>query len=118
MLKVLKSCLVLLSSIILLSTSVHAASREEYISYHEDRMIDLCCDIYGDRDGVYGCLITEYFAIRKVSEILTTMRPPGEDWDILSGLFIENYWPEYDTYDFMVIHLEFEEYLEGKENSE
>lgn len=114
MLKALKSCLVLLSSIILLSTIVHAASREEYIRQHEDRMIDLCWDIYGARDGTYGCLITEYYAIRKVAEILTTMRPPGEDWDILNDLFTENYWPEYDTYDFMVIHLDFEEYIEEK----
>jgi hypothetical protein len=118
MLKALKSCLVLLSSIIILSTSVHAVSREEYISHHENSMITLCEDIYGDRDGVYGCLITEYYAIRKVSGILITMRRSGDDWDFLVDLFTENSWPEYETFDFMVIHLGFEEYLEEKEARE
>jgi len=115
MLKALLSCLIILGSIILLSTSAHAVSRGEYISYHEDRMITLCEDMFGDRDGTYGCLITEYYAIRKVSKILITIRQSGDDWDFLVDLFTEHKWPEYGTYDFMAIHLDFEEYLEKKE---
>ncbi len=114
MLKALLNYLVILGSIILLSTSAHAVSREEYISHHENSMITLCGDIYGDRDGTYGCLITEYYAIRKVSEIIVTMQRSGDDWEFLVDLFTEHKWPEYETYDFMAIHLDFEEYLEEK----
>jgi len=118
MLKALLNCLVILGSIILLSTSVHAESREEFISRNEDRMITLCEDIYGDSGAVYGCLMTEYYAMRKVTLILITMQQSGDDWDFLISLFEEHKWPEYDTYDFMAIHLSFEEYLEEKETCE
>ena len=116
MFQVLKSCL-LICSIILLTTNTHAVSRGEYINHHEDRMITLCEDIYGEGGATYGCLMTEYYAIRKVSAILITIRKSGEDWDFLVDLFAEHKWPEYDTYDFMAIHLDFENYLEEKNNN-
>ena len=118
MLKALKSCLVLLSSIVLLVTSADAISREEYISRHEDRMITLCEDIYGEGGATYGCLISEYYAMRRVTYMFITMKQSGEDWDFLVSLFETHKWPEYHTYDFMAIHLDFEKYLEEKEACE
>ena len=118
MLRVLKYFLIVCMVVCSISTSAYAVSRESYIAQHEDRMVILCEDIYGEGGATYGCLMTEYYAIRKVAEIIVTMQRSGDDWEFLVDLFTEHKWPEYDTYDFMAIHLDFEEYLEEKENRE
>ncbi len=120
MLKALLSCLIILGSIVLLSNSVYAETQQEYIDRHQDNLIILCEDGYGEMADylVYQCIMTEFYGLHNVVNIILTMKRAGEDWDFLIGLFTEYKWPAYDTYDFMAIHLYFEEYLEEKKACE
>ena len=117
MLKALLSCLIILSSIILLSNSVYATSPENFITVHQDSLIYLCEDGYGEMGTaiLFECMITEFYGLHQVTNILMVIERSGKDWDFFVSLFEKYKRALHGTYDFMAIHLDFEEYLEKKE---
>lgn len=128
MLRALQSCLIILSSIILLSTSAYAITRQEFLYQQENNIIKLCEDAelllqkqravpfahYLGLPAHYECGITGFYALRKVVELITTVDRGSDDYKVLGDLMEKNYIEEYETYDFIVIHLDFERYLEEK----
>jgi len=125
MLKVLLSCLLILSSIL----SAHAMTRQEFIDKHEAAIIELCENFeikrMANRDNPfaafmmiparYECGITSFYALHKVMELMETLDRTSEDWLVFVDLINANIIEEYDTYNFITIHLEFEAYLEGRQ---
>ena len=125
MLKALKSCLIILSSIILLSTNSYAITKKEFLHTQEDNIIKLCEDFNDKRQatlknnpfaGRYECGLTAFYALHKVMEIITTTERGSDDREFLEELMVKYYIDEYETYNFIYIHLDFERYLEeGKD---
>lgn len=132
MLKALKSWLVLLSSIVLLSTSAYAITSRAFLYEHENKIVEIC---KGFEDRVqdqrnspfsswlalpsrYECPITSFYGLHKVIEIITTIDKNSPDYKVLNDLLIKHYMENHDTYDFITIHLEFEKYLEEKSSKD
>jgi len=103
-------------SVLLISTSAYAISPEEFIEIQENNIIALCEDGYEGfgNNLLYECIVTEFYGLKKVVMLLLTLDRQSEDWVVLTGLFDEYAWKDFNTYDFMAIHLEFENYLEEK----
>ena len=132
MLKALKSCLIILSSIILLSTSVNAMTSQKFLYKHEDIIVKMCEDsevrLQAVRNSMFGnlfripnhyeCGLTSFYALHKVIEIMITIDRSSDDYEVFDVLMIKHYIEEYKTYNFIAIHLEFEKYLKEKKTSE
>ena len=129
MLRALRSCLIILSSIVLLSTSSYALTSTEFLYAQEDLIIDMCEDFEAKKQNIirdnpfvslfklpahYECSLTSFYALHKVTRLILLVKRGTDDHRFLSKLLTEYYIEEYDTYDFIAIHLEFEEYLEEK----
>lgn len=128
MLKALQSCLIILSSIILLSTSSYAITSTEFMYAHEDKIVKICEEVevklalqrdtvfaqYFELPGRYECGIIGFYALHKVIKILMTTEKSSDDWKFLEKLMTKYFIPKYETFDFVLIHLDFERYLEEK----
>ena len=125
MLRALQSCLIILSSIILLSTSSYALTSMEFLLAQEDIIVELCEDFEARREVTnenspfmhfsrYECGLTLFYALRKVTRLILTIEKDTDDYRFLSELLVAYYIEKYDTYNFIAIHLDFEEYLEEK----
>jgi len=132
MLKALKNCLLILSSIILLSTSSYAVTREEFQHQQEDNIVKFCEDFevtrQANRNSIfttlfripshYECGLTAFYALHKVMYIMDTMDRTSKEAADFEKLLYKYYIEEYDTYNYIAIHLEYEKYLEEKKISE
>ena len=133
MLKIFKSCLIVLGSIILLHSSVYSMTPGEYIGISEDRTIERCeseqekynfmKSFAPNMDSawfpnIYECVLPQFYAIRK--NVQYQMRTPRgtDDWNMYMKLYEKYSLEEFQTYDFVAIHLEMEAYLEGKNNTD
>ena len=129
MLKALKSCLIILSSIILLSTSAYALTSTEFLHKQEDNIVKMCEDLEAKRQAVskdnpfvflfrrpghYECGITGFYALHQVIKIILSVEKDTDDYKFLNKLLTKYYIEDYETYNFMYIHLDFERYLEEK----
>jgi len=129
MLRALQSCLIILSSIILLSTSSYAITSTEFMYDHEDKIVKSCEDFNTERLAIgkdnpfvnffgvparYECGLVSFYALHKVIQILMTTEKDSDDWEFLEKLMTKYYIPKYETFNFVLIHLDFERYLEEK----
>jgi hypothetical protein len=101
---------VTLISIVLLYSSVYAITHQQYKENHEARIEDMCEDDY-------ECALTQLYGLNKVIDIIMYAQQMGgktsEEGKFLDELLDRHYIADYDTFDFMSVHIDFEEYLEG-----
>lgn len=129
MLRALQNCLIILSSIILLSTSSYAVTSREFMYNHEDKIVKSCEDFNTEKlasrkdnpfvnffrvPSRYECGLVSFYALHKVIQILMTTERDSDDWKFLEKLMTKYYNPKYETFNFVLIHLDFERYLEEK----
>ena len=113
----LKILLTVLVSMILVFTNVHATSRLEFLRQHENSLVKVCESIYSEHQtaSLYGCMLSEFYGLHKVLNILIMLDRNSEDWKVFRDIMQKYHLPDFETYDFMAVHLDFTEYLEGKE---
>jgi len=129
MLKIFKSCLIALGSIILLYSNVYSMSPREYIGINEDRTIERCeseqekynfMKSFAPNMGsawfpnIYECVLPQFYALRKNVEYQMGTPRGTDDWDMYMRLYEKYSLEKFQTYDFVSIHLEMEAYLEEK----
>jgi len=104
-------------SVMLISTSVYAMTKEEFVEIQQNNIIVLCDDAYGELPSnlLYECMLTEFYGLYKVVHLLATADFNSEDGKFLNNLMKEYEWKDFETFDFMAIHLEYEIYLKEKE---
>jgi len=114
---VLKKSLVVCIIVLLMSANVYAITRQEFLDVHQDNLINACEDGYGEMGiGIlYDCILEEFYGLHNVMYLIDTLDKDSEDWKKLMELLEEYDWGDYDTFDFMAVHLEFEIYLENKD---
>jgi len=108
---------IIISIILLMASTVYAETAISFRDEHYNKLIILCEDGYRDKSTseLYECILNEFYGLNKVIDYLVETERDTEDWNVLMELFYEHsWWDSYETYDFMAIHLDFEEYLEGK----
>ena len=119
--------LYIIISMVLLSSSAYAMSADDFLRIHETRLQELCEDNQinaseldnpfrnlFDLPGRFECGLTQYYALHKVIDLLVTIDRESEDWKVFYKIMNENFIEEYETFDFMNIHLEYLAYLEEK----
>ncbi len=119
-------------SIILLATNVYAMTKTEFLHEHEAAIVELCEDFEAERvasrdnplarfmmiPGRYECGLTSLYGLHKVMMFMEIVDRDSNDWEVLMELMKTNLIKEYETYDFIAIHLEFETYLEEKKDKD
>jgi hypothetical protein len=102
--------LIVIFSIVLLYSSGYAMSWQQYQKAHEDRIETMC-------EGDYECALTQLYGLHKVIDIVMYAQQMGgktsEEGKFLDELMDRHYIKDFDTFDFVSIHIDFEEYLEG-----
>jgi len=107
-------------------------SSDDFLHLHEDRIQKMCEDrtqeVFGDGlsgmnnpfrsffklSGKFECGLTQFHALHKVIDLLLTIDRSSEDWKVFAKIMDENIIDDYETFDFMNIHLEYLAYLEEK----
>ena len=123
--KLLKTAIV---SIVLLSTSAYAMTREEFMNMHEAKIIERCESENAKYDGFrenpmmaamlqlpwrYECGLVQFYALRKNVQHQIDIGNDADAWEVFKSAMDENYIEEFDTYDFEAANLAYEEWLEG-----
>ena len=82
---------------------------------NRDKIIELCEEASGgDRESLTYCLMSEFYAMNALDAIYNSPLTP-EEQQKLNSLFYKYYFPPpYDTYDFIEIHIEYEEWKKEK----
>jgi len=106
--------IVVIIGVILISTSGYTMTTRGFIAEQQDNLTALCEDGYGQTlpSLLYECMLTEFYGLNRVIRLLAKVDRESDDWTALVDLLEEYRWEDYNTYDFMAIHLEFEKYLE------
>lgn len=113
--KLLKTAMCI--SIVLLCSNVYATTPDQFKELHQDRIVKACIESWEeDTADRYGCMLNEFHALHRVMDYLFAVDRKSDDWKVLIGLFKVYKWPEHETFDFLSIHIEFEEYLKNKQN--
>ena len=109
--------IVIIISMLLMSTGVYATTPHEFIEVQQNNIILLCEDGYAGMPNnlLYECMLTEFYGLHKVVNLLIDMDFGSEDGKFLNNLMIEYEWKDFETFDFMAIHLDYEIYLKEKE---
>ena len=124
--KLLKTAIV---SLILLTSSAYAITREEFVDMHDARIIERCedenitWDHYRRNEMAirmlriprrYECGLVQLYALRKNAQHQIDIN--DEDaWKVFSGIMEENYIEEFDTYDFEAVNIAYEKWLEDQD---
>ena len=98
----------MLAIVIVLSLvfSSHSATIEE----HENRIINLCVEAFpNETDLRYYCILAELYAMKKVLDIEDSPKTPQENKKLLE-LFKRHYIEKHQTYDFIDIQKEYNEW--------
>ena len=124
MLKVSRYFLIVLIVCSAVCSNVYAMSAEDFLYTHEWRIQDMCeaQQINADSPfrgflqfpGRFECGLTQFHALHKVIDLLLTIDRSSEDWKVFTKIMDENIIDDYETFDFMNIHLEYLAYLEAK----
>lgn len=115
--QVLKKLLIVCSIVLLLCSNIYAMTLDQFKEAHQTGIVKACIESWEEGTASrYGCMLNEFHALHKVMDYLITVDGKSDDWKVLMGLFKVHIWPEYKTFDFLSIHIEFEEYLKSKQN--
>jgi hypothetical protein len=115
-------------SIVLFSSVCLASPADDYITDNDTKIIELCEfkdeKIAPLRDTLpvslmafpsrYTCPLIQFYALRKNVEFQLELDRSSNDWGVFIEIMDKYYYEVFDTYDFMEINLEFEDYLEGE----
>lgn len=106
--------------VLVLFTSVPASASSSSSVYTNDetdeaRLIRACEDYYSEGSERIWCILSEFYAFRKVLDIILIHKDNegSELYEVMSNLLNQWYLPEYGTFDFMQIHLDYEDYKEN-----
>lgn len=104
----------IVSIIIVLVLSI-VAPVYAYADETENKLIKACEDYYSENSERTWCIISEIYAYKKVITIIISIKndEDSERQEVMSILLNQWYIPEYDTFDFMQIHLDYENYKEN-----
>lgn len=124
--KLLKT--VTLISLVLFSTNIFAMTIQEFVEESEAAIKTRCDASYEKIQkftkgnplaqrlfGIskYECPVTQLYALRKVVDAIIYTNEA--DYKILLDIMDKHFYEDYQTYDFVAVHLEWEEYLNQPE---
>lgn len=118
-LKMAMSSIVVLLLLVSTVNSAEVISEEQFREQHRNQIIKFC--EYGylnkDKSELYYCILAEFYALEKVIDHVQEISRESEDWNAFVEILEANYYMQFQTYDFMAVDLDFEEYLQEKENN-
>jgi hypothetical protein len=136
MLKALRFCLIdflVICSIISIAFSVSICSAmtlQEYMTKHETGIEAMCeykwvkvkdhveKDLYGLMafPGHYECGLTQFYALNRVVDIVLSLQQGSDEEgsNFFDELLDRHHVVGLDTYDFVAIHIDWEEYMENR----
>jgi hypothetical protein len=105
--------------ILLLSTSAYAVNKHDWISAQQNNIVDACKDGHEDIfEDVFWtaseCALVEFHALHNVIKFIDSLDRKSKDYAVFSKIMQKHILEEFNTFDFMAAHLEFEKYLEEK----
>jgi len=116
--KLLKT-VTLISVFLLFSINAYAESAEKFIERQENIIEEFCSSNYSDfgTSMVYSCILSELYGFNRVMRYLSEAQNNPQDWAVLNNLFEAHFQKDLGTWDYVVIHLEFEAYLKSKQQN-